>query len=76
MSSTSRARAWSQLPVKPWRWPRPEQAVLTRDGMLAWTVVNDRPGSPVTETSTFSIFVGARHNDDLLHLDDVAIAWD
>jgi hypothetical protein len=35
--------AWTALPVKPWRWPGPWQALWTRDGLLAWTLVNDRP---------------------------------
>lgn len=39
-------------------------------------MVNDRPGTPVTEASTYSIFVGARSNPDLIHVDDAGIAWD
>jgi len=68
--------AWTALPMKPWRWPGPDQALWTRDGLLAWTMVNDRPDSPVTEASTYSILVGARSNQDLIHLDDTDIAWD
>jgi len=44
--------------------------------LLAWTMVNDRPDSPVTGASTYSIFVGARSNHDLIHVDDAGIAWD
>ncbi len=68
--------AWTALPVKQWRWPGPDQALWTRDGLLAWTMVNDRPDSPVTDASTYSILVGARSNQDLIHLDDADIAWD
>ena len=45
-------------------------------GLLAWTMVNDRPGSPVTDSSTYSILVGARSNQDIIHVDDAGIAWD
>jgi hypothetical protein len=69
-------RAWTALAVKPWRWPGPDQALWTWDSLLAWTMVNDRPDSPVTDTSTYSIFVGARSNQDLIHVDDAGIAWD
>jgi hypothetical protein len=68
--------AWTALPVKPWRWPGPDQALWTQDGLLAWTMVNDQPDSPVTDTSTYSIFVSARSNRDLTHIDDARIAWD
>ena len=68
--------ARTTLHVKPWRWPGPGQALWTWDGLLAWTIVNDRPDSPVTDASTYSIFVGARSNQDLIHVDDAGIAWD
>jgi hypothetical protein len=68
--------ARTALDIKPWRWPGPDQALWTRDGLLAWTMVNDQPDSPVTEASTYSIFVGARSNQDLTHIDDTDIAWD
>jgi hypothetical protein len=67
---------WTALPVKPWRWPGPDQALWTQDGLLAWTMINDRPDSPVTDASTYSIFVAARSNQDLTHADDAGIAWD
>jgi hypothetical protein len=69
-------REWTALAIKTWRWPGPGQALWTRDGLLAWTFVNDRPDSPVTDDSTYSIFVGARSNRDLVHVDDAGIAWD
>jgi hypothetical protein len=68
--------AWTALHVKPWRWPGPEQALWTWDGLLAWTMVNDRPDLPVTDASTYSIFVGARSNQDVTHVDDAGITWD
>ena len=68
--------AWTALPVKPWRRPRPDHALWARDGLLAWTMVNDRPDSLVTEASTYSILVGARSNQDLTQADDAGIAWD
>jgi hypothetical protein len=68
--------AWTALPVKPWRWPGPGQGLWTRNRLLAWTMVNDRPDSPVTDASTYSIFVGARSNQDLIHIDDPGNAWD
>jgi hypothetical protein len=68
--------AWTALPVKPRRWPGPDQALWTCDGLLAWTTVNDRPDSPVTDASTYSILAGARSNQDLIHVDDAGIAWD
>jgi hypothetical protein len=63
-------RDWTALHVKPWRWPGPDQGLWTRDGLLAWTMANDRPGSPVTDASTYSVFAGARSNQDLIHVDD------
>lgn len=39
-------------------------------------MVNARPDSPVTDASTYSIFVGARSNQDLVHVNDAGIAWD
>ena len=66
---------WTALPVKRWRWPGPNQALWTRDGLLAWTMVNDRPDRPVTDASTYSIFVGTRSNQDLIHVNDADIAW-
>jgi hypothetical protein len=57
--------AWTALNVKSWRWPGPNNALWTWDGLLAWTTVNDRPDVPVTGASTYSIFVGARSNRDL-----------
>jgi len=68
--------AWTALHLKPWRWPGPDQALWTRDGLLAWTMVNDQPDAPVTDASTYSIFAGARSNQDLIHLDNAGIAWD
>lgn len=68
--------AWTALPVKPWRWPGPDQALWTRDSLIAWTGVNDRPDSPVTDASTYSIFVAARSNQDLIHINDTDITWD
>ena len=68
--------SWTALDVKSWRWPGPDQALWTQDSLLAWTMVNDRPDSPVTDASTYSIFVGARSNQDLTHIDDADIAWD
>jgi hypothetical protein len=68
--------AWTALPVKPWRWPGPDQAMWTRDGLLAWTMVNDLPDSRVTGASTYSIFVGARSNRDLARIGDAGITWD
>jgi hypothetical protein len=38
--------ASTALPVKPWRWPGPDQTLWTWGGLLAWTMVNDRPDSP------------------------------
>lgn len=43
--------------------------------MLAWTMVNDRPDSPVTDASTYAMLASARANQDLVHVDDVGIAW-
>jgi hypothetical protein len=46
------------------------------DGLLAWTMVNDRPGSPVTGSSTCTVIVAARASQDLNQVDDAGIAWD
>jgi hypothetical protein len=70
------ASAWSPVNVKPWRWPCPRHILWAWDGLLAWTMVNNRADSPVTDASTYSIFVGARSNQDLVHVDDSSIAWD
>jgi hypothetical protein len=67
---------WTALDVKPWRWPGPDHAMWTRDGLLAWTMANHRPGSPSTDASTYSIFVAARSNQDLTRIDDAGIVWD
>lgn len=67
--------AWTALDVKPWRWPGPDQALWSRGGALAWTVANDRPDSPVTDASTYSILVGARSKPDLAVIDDSGITW-
>jgi hypothetical protein len=69
-------RTWTALGVKRWRWPGPGQALWTTDGLLAWTMVNDRPDSPVTDASTYSILVSASANQDLTQVDDAGIAWD
>jgi hypothetical protein len=68
-------RTWSQLDVKPWRFPGPNAAVWTSDRLIAWTMVNDRPGALVTAGSRYSIIVGARSNDDLVHVNDAGISW-
>ncbi len=68
-------RAWAALDIKPWRWPGPDAALWTRDGLIAWTMVNDRPGAPVTDASRYNTLVGARSNEDLVHVDDTGIAW-
>lgn len=67
--------AWTPLDAKPWRWPGPDQTLWTWDGLLAWTMVNDWPGSPVTGTSLYNILVGARSNGDLAPVDDAGIEW-
>jgi hypothetical protein len=69
------ASAWSAVNVKPWRWPSPRHTLWVWKGLLAWTMVNDRH-SPVTDASIYSIFIGARSNTDLIHIDDSSIAWD
>jgi hypothetical protein len=38
-------------------------------------MVNDRPGTPVTDASYYSILVGAQSNDDLAQVDDAGISW-
>jgi hypothetical protein len=68
-------QGWTRINVKPWRWSGPNTTVWTRGGMIAWTVVNDRPGTPVTDASTYCIFVGARSNDDIVGVDDAGIEW-
>ncbi len=68
-------RAWTPLNVKPWRWPGPNQTLWTWNGLLAWTMVNDRPDTPVTDASTYAILAGARSNQDLVPVDDAGIAW-
>ena len=50
-----------------------DRAGINPPGLLAWTMVNDRPDSPVTDASTYSIFVGARSNQDLIHVDDAGM---
>ena len=68
-------RSWTRWDVKPWQWPGPNAALWTQDGLIAWTMVNDRPGTPVTDASYYSILVGARSNDDLARVDDAGISW-
>jgi hypothetical protein len=69
-------RAWTALEVKPWRWPGPNATLWTQGGLIAWTMVNDWPGAPVTDESYYSVYVGARSNDDLAPVDDADIRWD
>ena len=57
--------AWTALPAKPWRWPRPDQILWSRGGLLAWTMANDLPDSQVIGASTYSVFVGTRSNRTL-----------
>lgn len=66
---------WTPLNAQPWRWPGPNQTLWTQDGLLAWTMANQRPGSPVTDASKYNIVVGARLNQDLLRIEDSGIAW-
>ena len=68
-------RDWTELDVKPWRWPGQNAAFWARDRLLAWTMVNQRPEEPVTAVSPYSIVVGARSNDDLALADDAGILW-
>ena len=69
-------RSWTALDVKPWRWPGPDAVLGTRGGLIAWTMVNDRPGTPATDASFYSVFVGARSNQELAAAGDAGIAWD
>jgi hypothetical protein len=48
---------WTPLDVRAWRWPAPQQQLWVCGGVLAWTMVNDPPDSPVTETSRYSVLV-------------------
>jgi hypothetical protein len=70
------AATWAPIDVRPWRWPGPDHRLWVRDGVLAWTVVNDSPDAAVNESSYYSIFIGARSNDELVILDDLGIEWD
>jgi hypothetical protein len=67
---------WAGIDVRPWRWPGPDHALWTRNGLLAWTMVNDRPDALVTDDSCFSIFVAARSNNHLAAVGDAEIEWD
>ena len=67
---------WTRIDVTAWQWPGPDHALWTRDGLLAWTMVNDRPGAPVTDESYYSIFVAARSNYQLADMGDAGIGWD
>lgn len=67
---------WMALTAKLWRWPGPGQTLWTRDGLLAWTIANERPGSLVTDTSLYVILVSARSSKDLVRIDDSGITWD
>ena len=68
-------RTWAQLDVKLWRFPGQNAAVWTRDRLIAWTMVNVGPETPVTAYSPYSVIVGARSNDDLAQVDDAGISW-
>ena len=67
---------WAPIDVRPWRWPGPDHRLWVRDGVLAWTVVNDSPDAVANESSYYSIFIGARPNDELIVLDDLGIERD
>ena len=66
---------WTPLNAQPWRWPGPNQTLWTQDGLLAWTMANQRPGSLVTDASKYNVVVGARSNQDLLRVEDSGVAW-
>jgi hypothetical protein len=68
--------AWTALPIKPWRWPGPDQALWTQDSLIAWTMANEGPNSQATDASTYTVLLGARSNQDLIHVDDAGITWD
>ena len=70
------ATAWAPIDVRPWRLPGPDHRLWVRDGVLAWTVVNDSPDAVANESSYHSIFIGTRSNDELVVLDDLGIEWD
>jgi hypothetical protein len=53
-----RDTAWAPIDVRPWRWPGPDHRLWVRDGVLAWTVVNDSPDAPANESSYYSISIG------------------
>lgn len=73
---TRLATTWAPVEVRPWRWPGPDHRFWVRDGVLAWTVVNDAPGAAANETSHYSIFVAARSNSELTAIDNLGIDWD
>lgn len=66
---------WTALRVKPWGYPGPNQIMWTRDGLLAWTFVNQMPDSPVKNPNLYGIAVSARSRQDLLRVDDSGIEW-
>jgi hypothetical protein len=67
---------WQRIDVKAWLWPGPDHALWTSAGLLAWTMVNDRPGARVTDDSHYSIFVAARSDHLLAAVGDAGIEWD
>lgn len=67
---------WTALDAEPWRWPGPSSALWTRGGLIAWTMVNSEPDTPVDESSRYNIVVGALSQEDLFQADDAGIAWE
>lgn len=67
---------WSAVAAKRWRWPAPEQTLWTHHGLLAWTMANEPPDTPVTPDTVYSVFVAAQSAEDLRTLNDSDISWD
>ena len=56
---------WTRLEAQAWRWPGPDSSLWVRDDLLAWTIVNDAPGSDVDESSLYSISLAARQPESI-----------
>jgi hypothetical protein len=67
---------YSNLECRPWRFPGPAHQLWHRPGSLLLSCANQQPDTPITEASTFSVFIGAQDPSGLAFLSEVDVDWD
>lgn len=67
---------WEPVDARPWRWPGSDQRLWSRDGVLAWTFVDDVRDAEPRGSSAHAIFAAARSTDELDVLRELNVEWD